>query len=82
VSIVADVPGLIVTTGNSTTAATWAPASKATEITLKTAIVVAAIFPVLLVLDLPSLMLLNRLRFQKWVFTVLVIRAIANAVRR
>jgi hypothetical protein len=42
-------------------------------------LIAAAIFPILLALDMPSVMLLGRLRLPKWVFALLVLRALANA---
>jgi hypothetical protein len=44
------------------------------------AIVASVINPVFFVLDLPSLMLLSRLRFPRWLFALLVLRAVANSL--
>jgi hypothetical protein len=45
-------------------------------------LITVAIFPVLFALDVPSVMLLSRLRLPRWVFALLVLRALANAARR
>jgi hypothetical protein len=45
------------------------------------AIVASVINPVFFVLDVPSVMLLGRLRFPRWFFGLLVLRALANALR-
>jgi hypothetical protein len=41
--------------------------------------VVLLVLPVLFALDLPSVMLLTRLRFPSWLFVLLVLRAFADA---
>lgn len=47
------------------------------EAVRRIAAVGAALFPTLLVLDLPSMMLLNCLRLPRWVFALLLLRTIA-----
>jgi hypothetical protein len=58
---------------------TSSPAADASEFMFRVAIVAAVIFPVLFVLDLPSLMLLSRLRFPRSLFALLVLRALARS---
>lgn len=41
-------------------------------------IITVAIFPILLALDMPSVMLVGRLRLPRWAFALLVLRALAN----
>jgi len=59
----------------------WAAAygrADASELLAKMAMVVTVLAPVCFVLDMPSLLLLNRLRFPRWLFALLVLRALAN----
>jgi hypothetical protein len=62
----------------SSSMASRAPAD-ASEIIAKLVPVILVIFPVIFALDMPSVMLLSRLRFPRWLFALLVLRAFANA---
>jgi hypothetical protein len=54
------------------------PPADRRETTRKTAAVVGAIFPILFIIDTPSMMLLNCVRLPRWVFAFLVLRALAG----
>jgi hypothetical protein len=58
---------------------TSSPPADPSEVMFRVAIVAAVIFPVLFVLDLPSLMLLSRLRFPRSLFALLVLRVLARS---